>query len=72
MTFDNPETTAGDYIRSRRIARGLSMSKAAELAEMSWDTWNRIEGGDPKVSVLNWRKAAAVVGLDVFLDLEDL
>lgn len=65
-------TEPAEQLKADRIERGLSMTKAAALAGMSWDTWSRLEKGDPTVQVAYWQKAASVLDLEVYLELEDL
>lgn len=62
---------AGKIIEDARVARGWSVTTAAAGAAMSWDTWTRIEGGDESVSVATLKRAASLLGLEVFVELDE-
>lgn len=60
----------GKQVRDRRIQLGLSVSKAAELAGISWSGWKCLEEGF-STSVLTWFKAAEALGWDLFIEVEE-
>jgi transcriptional regulator with XRE-family HTH domain len=56
------DATFGAFIRNERTKKGLTISKAATLAGVSWRYWKLMESG-ANVSLGILRKAAAVLDL---------
>jgi transcriptional regulator with XRE-family HTH domain len=54
----------GQAIRQRRKVLGVSVTAAAEAAQMSRVTWHRIEKGEISVTIGAWFNALAVLGLE--------
>jgi transcriptional regulator with XRE-family HTH domain len=54
----------GRAIRQRRKVLGVSVTAAAETAQMSRVTWHRIEKGEISVTIGAWFNALAVLGLE--------
>lgn len=59
----------GKMIRDYRIKSGLSVNEASRRAGLSWTTWKNIEDGNTQ-TLLQMFKAARVVGLFVYLEVE--
>jgi transcriptional regulator with XRE-family HTH domain len=60
MAHQDPARLA-KHVKDRRLALGIPRKKAAELAGMSKDTWQRIEEGD-SVRLMSISKVDAVLG----------
>ncbi|HET7268054.1 MAG TPA: helix-turn-helix transcriptional regulator [Oleiagrimonas sp.] len=70
MTFrdaNEAAETLGNALRARRKLLGVSMTAAAEAAQMSRVTWHRLEKGEPGVAWRYLLAAAATLDLDVAL-----
>jgi len=66
----NPTTRQwGKTLRDRRKALGISMAAAAEAAGMTRLTWQRIEKGEPGVTLGFVLAAARVLGMDLKLEM---
>jgi DNA-binding XRE family transcriptional regulator len=50
------------HVKARRLELGLARRRAAELAGMSKDTWQRIEEEDPGVRAMSYAKVDPVLG----------
>lgn len=61
-------TDAGQVIRARRKALGITVVAAAESARMSRVTWHRIEKGASNVTVAAYASALATLGLEWRID----
>ncbi|MDX3328850.1 helix-turn-helix domain-containing protein [Streptomyces sp. ME02-6979-3A] len=61
MAPSDPTTRLAEHVKNRRLALNLARKRAAELAEMSKDTWQRIEEGG-KVRLMSVAKVDAVLG----------
>lgn len=57
----------GTALRTRRKALGISMTAAAEAAQISRVTWHRLEKGEPTVALGSLLAAARVLDLDLRL-----
>lgn len=57
----------GAEVRTARASHGLSVLSAARLAGVSWQTFARVESGDPNVSILSACAVAEAAGIDVVL-----
>jgi|GEM_PF-1511539 len=53
----------GSAVRSARLARNLTQADFAERARMSLATLQRIERGDPAVSLTSWLSAMEVASI---------
>jgi transcriptional regulator with XRE-family HTH domain len=62
-------TVFGERLRLARRRRRLSTVLMAERAGISRDTLNRVEKGDPAVSLGTYLRVMRVLGLDADLDL---
>jgi transcriptional regulator with XRE-family HTH domain len=56
------DTTLGAFIRNQRKRKGLTIGKAADMAQVSWRYWKAMEDG-ANVTIGILRKAAAVLDL---------
>jgi transcriptional regulator with XRE-family HTH domain len=61
-------TALGERLRLARKRRGFSAVLMAERVGVSRDTFNRVEKGDPAVSLGTYLKVLRVLGLDTDLD----
>jgi transcriptional regulator with XRE-family HTH domain len=61
-------TALGERLRLARKRRGFSAVLMAERVGISRDTFNRVEKGDPAVSLGTYLKVLRVLGLDADLD----
>jgi transcriptional regulator with XRE-family HTH domain len=71
LAADAAAKTAGQSLRARRKALGISMTAAAEAAQMSRVTWYRLEKGEAGVAWGFLLAAATVLGLQIHLLPED-
>ncbi len=62
-------TTFGERLRLARKRRKISTVLMAERAGLSRDTLNRVEKGDPAVSLGTYLRVLRVLGLDSDIDL---
>jgi transcriptional regulator with XRE-family HTH domain len=62
-------TLFGARLRLARKRRGISSVLMAERVRISRDTLNRVEKGDPVVSLGTYMRVLRVLGLDEDLDL---
>lgn len=67
---DEINRSFGKMIRDYRIKRSLSVNEASRQAGLSWTTWKDIEEGNAQ-TLLQMVKAGRVVGLDVYLEVEE-
>lgn len=52
-------------VRALRMAAELTLKAAAELAEMNWRHWQKIEAGDVNVTMATLVKVARALRVDV-------
>jgi DNA-binding XRE family transcriptional regulator len=52
-------------VRTLRMAAGLTLKAAGELAEMNWRHWQKIEAGDVNVTMATLVKVARALRVDV-------
>ena len=45
MTKDKKNQSLGEYIRSRRLSRGLSLKDVAEISGLHFSYWSKLENG---------------------------
>jgi transcriptional regulator with XRE-family HTH domain len=69
MSKDAKNQTLGEYIRDRRMSRGLSLSEAAQMSGLHLSYWSKLEDGQYKAPAPKHLQAIAGA-LDV--DFEDL
>jgi transcriptional regulator with XRE-family HTH domain len=64
----NPHSEAaqqlGERVRQRRQELGLSQEDMANLAEMHWTNWGKIERGQANPSLTTILRVAGVLGID--------
>ncbi|MFE9777803.1 helix-turn-helix domain-containing protein [Streptomyces sp. NPDC005775] len=61
MAPSDPKTRLAEHVKNRRLELKLARKRAAELAGMSKDTWQRIEEGSD-VRLMSVAKVDAVLG----------
>ena len=69
MTTDKKNQTLGEYIRDRRVSRGLSLADAAERSGLHLSYWSKLEDGQYEAPA---PKHLMAIARALEVDFEDL
>jgi transcriptional regulator with XRE-family HTH domain len=69
MNKDIPNQSLGEYIRDRRLSRGLSLNDAAEASGLHFSYWSKLEAGRYHAPSPKHLQAIARA---LYVDIEDL
>jgi transcriptional regulator with XRE-family HTH domain len=69
MGMDIKNRSLGEYIRDRRLARGLSLNEAAEASRLHLSYWSKLENGKYEAPS---PKHLQVIARTIGVDIEDI
>jgi len=69
MTTDKKNQTLGEYIRDRRVSRGVSLGDAASLSRLHLSYWSKLEDGQYQAPA---PKHLMAIARALNVDFEDL